>query len=77
MSQEMFEFNPTNLTSMRKLMQKYGDTDTMKFGVNKNGEDVSISICTDRIIVNTYQKNNKVRKNIYYITGESEEIYEE
>ncbi len=76
MSEQMIEFDPTNLASMNELMQKYGDSDTMKLGVNEIGEDVSISIYKDKIIVVTYQSNGWVRKNIYYPTGEREELYD-
>lgn len=73
---ELIKFDPANLADMKKLMQEYGDDKTMKFGSNELGEDVAISIFKDKIVVTTNQSNGWVRKNIYYPTGEREELYE-
>lgn len=73
---EYIKFDPADLDGMRKLMEEYGDSETAKFGRNELGEDVSISIFRDKIIVVTYQSNGWVRKNIYYPDGWSEEIFD-
>ena len=73
---ELIKFDPSNLAGMKKLMQEHGDDETMKFGSNELGEDVSISIFKDKIVVVTNQSNGWIRKNIYYPTGEREELFE-
>ena len=56
-------------------MDKYGNSDSMFFGDNDQGENVTLSIYCDKIICTTYQKNGWVRTNIYHCNGDQEEIY--
>lgn len=70
------EFNPNDLKSMRNLMDTYGNSDTMKPGINELGEKVTISIFEDKIVVVTYQSNRWIRKNIYHYDGTREELFE-
>lgn len=71
-----FELDPTNLASMRELMDKYGNSTTMYTGVNTEGEDVMISIAADNIVCSTNQRNGWVRQNVYWRDGTCEELYE-
>lgn len=76
MTEQMIRFDPTDTQSMNELMERYGDSDTMKFGINDLGEDIAISIHKDKIVVATYQSNGWARRNTYYPTGEMEERYD-
>lgn len=76
MTEQMIGFNPNDTQSMNELMEKYGDSNTMKFGVNELGEDIAISIHKDKIVVATYQNNGWARRNTYYPNGEMEERYD-
>jgi hypothetical protein len=71
----MFEFNPFDLDEMVALMDKYGDSKSMYFGENEDGERVAISIFPDRIVVDTYQENGWCRINTYHRDGTREETY--
>ena len=73
---EYIKFDPADLKGMRKLMEEHGDSKTAKFGTNELGEDVSISIFKDKIVVVTYQSNGWVRKNIYNSDGCREELFD-
>ena len=73
---EYIKFDPADLRGMRKLMEEHGDSKTAKFGSNELGEDVSISIFKDKIVVVTYQSNGWVRKNIYHADGCREELFD-
>ena len=70
------EFNPNDIRGMRHLMDTYGESDTMKPGINELGEKVMLSIFEDRIVVVTYQHNKWIRKNIYHYDGTREELFE-
>ena len=48
----------------------------VKCGKNENGDPVIIVKYDNRIETKTYQKNNRVRVNVYYNDGTVEEIYE-
>lgn len=72
---EHIEFNPSDIKGMRHLMDTYGNSDTMKPGINELGEKVMISIFEDKIVVVTYQSNKWIRKNIYYYDGTREELF--
>lgn len=72
----MFEFDPFDLRGMCKLMDEYGDSDTMFSGTNENGEDVRFSIFHEKIVVVTNQHNGWVRKNIYWRDGTREELFD-
>lgn len=59
----------------RTLMREFGESETAYSGVNADGEDVLLSIFSDRIIVSTNQRNGWVRVNFYdadcYAEGET------
>lgn len=57
----------------RKLVELYGDSDTMFSGENADGETVMVSIDTENgIVLNTYQHNGWVRVNYYNKDGVAE-----
>ena len=57
----------------RKLVELYGDSDTMFSGENEEGEMVTVSIDAERgIVLNTYQQNGWVRVNYYNKDGVAE-----
>ena len=70
------KFDPRDHKGMLKLMKEHGNDGVMHTGTNEDGEDVSISVYNDTIIVVTYQNNGWVRKNFYYSDGSSEELFE-
>ena len=73
---EAFVFDPRDLKAMCRLMDMYGDSEEMKFGVNENGEDTTISIFPDKIVTTTAQLNGWTRKNIYWRDGTREETFD-
>lgn len=56
----------------RTLMREFGESETAYSGVNADGEDVLLSIFSDRIIVSTNQRNGWVRVNFYDADGYAE-----
>lgn len=68
--------DPKNLDSMIEIMDMYGDTATMLFGEDENGEDTFTSICKDHIEILTCYDNGWIRKNVYWRNGTREESYE-
>lgn len=74
--EQMMEFNPNDLQLMRNLMKKHGYSSNSFFGENVNGEQIELSIFTDKIMLRTYQHNGWSRLNIYHYDGTTEEIYE-
>lgn len=75
----IFEFDPTDLDGMIKIMQDYGDSEQPFGGKNENGEDITISVSKNCIVVHTYQKNGWIRRNIYTLSdGDiiSEELFD-
>ena len=66
----------SNTTYLCKLMDNYGDSNFPFIGKNEEGEDISISIFHDKIVLVTYQSNKWVRKNLYYRDGTAEEMFE-
>ena len=69
-------FDPHDLKGMCKLMDKYGNSNTMFPGKNEAGERTHISIFPDKIVVSTFQDNDWIRKNTYYRDGSSDETFE-
>lgn len=65
-----------DLPAMRKVMDQYHTTETMLFGENTEGEMTTTSIFEDRIVMETYQKNHWVRRNILYRDGTCEELFD-
>lgn len=56
----------------RTLMREFGESETAYSGVNADGEDVLLSIFSDRIIVSANQRNGWVRVNFYDADGYAE-----
>lgn len=73
---DVLSFNSRDLEGMCKIMDDYHSYDYPFFGKNQYGEDTTISVFDDKIIVLTYQSNRWVRKNYYYRDGSSEETFE-
>ena len=46
------------------------------FGNNSNGEDIFVSVCNEKIILQTFQDNGVVKVNTYHKDGTTEETYE-
>lgn len=46
------------------------------FGENEDGEFVSVEIYDDKIVVETTQKNDWIRKNFYWRDGTAEEMFD-
>lgn len=67
--------DPNDWESMISLMDRHYEFDSVVLARNTNGEFVSISIYKDKIVSETAQHNNWVRKNVYYRDGTSEELY--
>ena len=70
------KFDPSDLKSMRKLMDECGNCYAPFMGVNDDNEGTTTSVYSDKIIVVTFQKNGWTRKNIYYYDGSSDELFE-
>ncbi|MCD7772262.1 MAG: hypothetical protein LUH23_09305 [Oscillospiraceae bacterium] len=64
-------FNPNDLKGMRILVKTCGNSSEPFCG--ENGEPVTISVFSDRIIVVTTQSNGWSRINTYYSDGTAEE----
>lgn len=69
-------FDPNDLMSMQRLMDKYGDSETMYTGINVLEEDVRLSIFHNRIVCVTLQHNGWVRINTYWNDGTREETFD-
>lgn len=67
--------DPNDWESMISLMDRHYEFDSVIPARNTNGEFVSISIYKDKIVSETVQHNNWVRKNVYYRDGTCEELY--
>ena len=70
-----FTVDPSDFDGMLEVMDKYGDSETMYFGKNEDEENVTISVFHDMIVVETYQTNGWVRKDIHHRDGSREEMY--
>lgn len=73
---EKIKFDPSDSDSLISLMDAYGDSETMYPGETESGDTCTISICKDKIITQTLQKNGWIRTNTYHRDGSSEESYE-
>lgn len=72
----MLEINFSNLSSMRSLMEKYGNSEFPFSGKNNEGEMVEISIFHDFITVKTYQSNGWVRLDSFWKDGTTEQTFD-
>ncbi len=67
----------TDFDALRNLMDTHGETlDSMISAVNEEGEDQTISINPDNIVLDTCQNNGWVRRNIYWYDGDVEELFD-
>lgn len=58
-----------------RVMREYGNVKDMYFGINTDGENMSISISHECLYVCTYQSNGWVRENAYYYQDDMTEEY--
>lgn len=58
-----------------ELIEEYGKKGYTGAGENDDGEEITVSICKDRVSVTTFQKNGWIREAVYYMDGSSEEIF--
>lgn len=66
----------TTAEGRKELMKKYGKSNTAYAGRNEDGELVMVSIYTNELIIETYQSNKWIRKDVYDENGVySEELY--
>jgi hypothetical protein len=70
------KFDPFDQDALCALMDEHGDSETMKFGENENGEAIHVSIFFDHICVSTMQENGWVRVNTYWRDGTREETFD-
>lgn len=67
----------SDLGHLQNLMDIYGETtDEPFYGHNEIGEQISITICPNVIILGTFQNNGWYRKNYFYSDGTCEELFE-
>lgn len=69
------EFNPNNFKSIKNAYNLLKDINTAMFGVNENGETISISANNLSLTLKTFQYNNWIRIQTYYTDGTIEEFY--
>lgn len=62
--------------TINELIKKYGAKGQFITGKNEDGESIIITICFDRIVTKTLQKNNWMRINTYWADGNIDENYE-
>lgn len=58
-----------NPESRKQMCREFGESRSMLFGNNANGEDITISIAPDGIVVRTFQHNNRTRVNTFDADG--------
>lgn len=64
------------LKKMVECMDHHEDYKSGLFGNNANGDDLFISVCKDKIILQTFQDNDVVKTTTYHRDGTVEETYE-
>lgn len=65
-----------DLDQLREVMDEHGDISQMVFGKNPDtGEDQTIHISHENIILETNQNNGWVRVNTYWYDGTEEETF--
>lgn len=60
---------------MLSLMDRHEEFDTMLMGSNDLGEFTTTSIYSDKIVMETHQKNGWIRTNVYHRDMTVEELY--
>lgn len=69
------EFKTT--AGRKKLMELYGNSDTMFSGVNQDGESVLLSIWPTSMVLTTFQSNGWTRIDTFGADGHKEsEVYD-
>ncbi len=71
-----FTVDPGDYDSLRRIMDKYGNSMTSFSGDNANLEEVMISVAKDRIDIVTFQSNGWTRRNVYWRDSTREELFE-
>ncbi|PAV40010.1 hypothetical protein CJ260_00800 [Megasphaera sp. ASD88] len=61
----VFVVDPTDYDGLLEIMEKFGDSKYIYTGHNENNEEVNIHVSHDSIIVDTYQENGWLRRNVY------------
>lgn len=69
------KIDPNDLNSLIEIMDNYSHLGSKFYGKDEEGQSVTISIWSDYIIVDTLQKNDWTRRNIYYRDGYREELF--
>ena len=59
-----------------ELMDDYKMYHDRAWGHNKDGEQVSISVNKDNVVVETFQNNGWLRQDWYWRDGTQEEVFE-
>lgn len=53
MNNQKIVFNPKNYSEIVALMDKYGDSKNLFLGENENGENITLDISHDKVMVST------------------------
>lgn len=72
----IFKLDPTDAEGMCRIMDEFCDEPGPFSGTDEEGNPVLISVNKDNITVQTFQKNDWIRTNVYNRYGENEEFYE-
>ena len=72
----LLQFDPHDHKAMVAIMDNYAQYRTMGIGKNEDGEMTTSSVYQDKIIIDTYQNNGWVRRNIYHRDGTREELFD-
>ena len=72
----IFTVDPSDYCGLLEIMDEFGDTDTMFAGENEDRESVNISVSHESIVVETFQENGWVRKNVYWRDETQEELFD-
>lgn len=67
--------DPCDLKGNVALMERADEFTAPYLGENEEGEKVVVSVNKDNITVQTFQKNDWVRTNIYHEDGYNEEMF--
>ena len=68
-------FDPSDWKEMFKLMERADEFTEPAIGKNLDQEKVMISVNHDNITVETIQHNGWLRRNVYWIDGTVEELF--
>lgn len=72
----IFKLDPSDAEGMCRIMDEFCNEPCPFSGTDEEGNSVLISVNKDNITVQTFQKNDWIRTNIFNRTGENEELYE-